>query len=149
MNVKIELSDLNLKELAVSKCKNVKDHVIENKEMYIGFALMYIVGVGVGVRYSKALKAGQTGNVSLVETVTNINPIGILSKQDITTNITKIFTDNRGRPGHLVYSEDFDRHFPSQTEASKVFGISNTNMSRHLNGKIPDVKGLHFNRPSV
>jgi hypothetical protein len=79
---------------------------------------------------------------NIVDMVTYIRPVSILSKQDITTNITKVYSSGRGRPGNLVGLVGRpDIVYGSQTKAARIFGVSNKTMSQHLDGKIPVLDG--------
>ena len=99
MSKEIEISEPSLKDRIVLQGKKIKDHVEENKWVYIG---------GVIVVLSRGyFKPKMAPTLNVADMVTHIRPVGILSKQDVTTNITKVYSPGRGRPGNLlVWLED-------------------------------------------
>ena len=99
---------------------------------------------------TRRLIASHTANLIIVETMNKIRPIGFWSKQTINTNIIKLYTGEQGRPGyycHLAGRPEVG--YPSQRAAAKVFGVTDREMSLHLNGKIPNIKGYILERPEV
>jgi hypothetical protein len=53
-------------------------------------------------------------------------------------------TVRRSHPGNIVRHLESGATFPSQNVAADVMGISASNLSRHLHGKLGHVKGQHF-----
>ena len=54
--------------------------------------------------------------------------------------------EGRGHPGWPVRNLETKHVFLSQKEAANAFNIPESLMSGHINGKFPDVDGLHFER---
>lgn len=50
----------------------------------------------------------------------------------------------RSHPGNIIRHLESGATFPSQNVAAEVMGISASNLSRHLHGKLGSVKGQHF-----
>ena len=126
----------------------VRNHIKKNKGTYLVAGASAAIVVLTRGMYRPTLTYAPSMNI--IETVAKIRPIAILSKQNTTTNIIKVYSDRVGRPGNFCHL--FGRPeigYPSQSEAAKIFGTSNTNMSRHLNGKIPDINGYRLVRPVV
>lgn len=154
MNENVETPKPNLKDRVKGKytqlkekvvIKTITNHVEKNKTVYYISSLVLVAGV------TRVLTRGRyspswTYSPKSIQMLNKIKPIGIFSKQEIHANLVKVTVNDTGRPGYLTRNIEFDRHFPTQTRTAKEFGISNSTLSRHLSGKIPDAKGLHFER---
>lgn len=125
----------------------IKAHFQENWKLYAG------VGIGVifaGItclivkgRYEALANSGAYGPETADTSVT-MRPFSFLSHQE---NIVHVSHSNGvGRPGYLVHNLDTDKYFSSQRDAATYFGISETILSKHLSGKIPNAEGLMFER---
>lgn len=69
---------------------------------------------------------------------------------DKTINITTVLNRaGRGHPGWPVQNLETNQVFFSQKQAADAFGISETFLSGHLQGKYPDANGLHFQRVNL
>lgn len=117
----------------MSKIQKIKQHVKDNKKVYIASAGALAVGVIGGILVSTRSNFGS----QIMQTV---NQIGFRN----TANPTIInFVENStpSRPVHLVGT---DLYFNSISDASRKTGHSLSTLSKHINGKIPDVKGDVF-----
>lgn len=153
MDENVEPSKPSLKDRVTEKytqikervmLNTVKDHVERHKTAYIIGGVVVIVGAVYIVtrrRYDVRFNYAP----SITEMSNKIKLTGNW-KPEIHANLVKINVNDTGRPGYLVYSVDFDKYFPTQTKTAETFGISNSTLSRHLNGHIPDAKGFHFER---
>jgi hypothetical protein len=142
MSKEVEISEPSLKDRIVLQGKKIRGHVEENKWVYIG-GVIVVLSRG----YFKP-KMAPTFNVA--DIMTTVRPIGILSKQDVTTTITKVYSDGRGRPGNLIRLVGRpDITYPSQSEAARIFGVSDKVVSEHLAGKVSDIYGYRLERVLV
>ena len=60
--------------------------------------------------------------------------------------VVVIHSGDVGHPGFLTYCKETDQVFTSQKSAAKTLDISPSILSSHLNGKIENANGLHFER---
>lgn len=64
-----------------------------------------------------------------------------------TINITTVIErEGRGHPGWPVRNLETKQVFLTQKDAADAFNIPESLMSGHVNGKFPDIDGLHFER---
>ena len=84
---------------------------------------------------------GVTGGPDSVQAKSFI--FSLRNSGDITTNIHQ---GHRGHPGFRTKNLDTGRVYPTQYQAAKAHGVSPSLMSGHLNGKFPDIDGMHFDR---
>jgi hypothetical protein len=127
--------------------KNVKSHFERHKVAYSLGAGVAVAGItclimrGTGVR-------GAPGVSGVRGAPTNIASFIFRSPQ--TVNITTVLDrEGRGHPGWPVRNLETKRIFFSQKEAADAFGIRKGVMSGHINGKFPDIDGLHFERVNL
>ena len=102
MSKEVEISEPSLKDRIVLQGKKIKDHVEENKWVYIG---------GVLVVLSRGyFKPKMAPTITVAEIVTHNRPVGVLSKQLLTTNIVKIYSMVLDvREISAIWKEDRDR----------------------------------------
>lgn len=151
----------------------IKKHIKENKKFYVGLG----TGLGVAVittlimrsnivrgtmgvdglrggpintasygRYETLANSGVYGSKTADTSIT-MRPISFLSKQNNTVNVVP--RDGRGHPGYIIRDIDSDDLFYSQRETALAKDISENLLSKHLNGKLDNVNGLHFERVSL
>jgi hypothetical protein len=134
-------------EEEVSPSDIAKNHFDRYKPLYItggsavvlaGFTCLMMRG-----RY-EALAPGGAYGPETADTLVTMRPLSFFSKQE---NLVKIVNrSGHGRPGYLIHSLNTDEYFASQREAASIFGISETLLSKHLSGKLPDAEGYNFER---
>jgi hypothetical protein len=125
----------------------VKDHVEKHKTAYYIGGIVVVAGV-VYIVTRRRYDVKLTFSPSVTELMNKLKVTGNW-KPEVHANLIKINVHDTGRPGYLTRSIEFDKYFPTQTETARTFGVSNSTLSRHLNGHIPDAKGLHFERFAV
>lgn len=122
------------------KSQKIKDHIKKYKKIYIvgGVVLAGITLLIVRGRHA-ILQSGMDGPSRVT-----VRPLSFFCNQrDI---VTTIHNGTRGHPGFRVRSLDFMTDYDTQGEVAKIFNISPSMLSSHLNGKIDNVNGLHFER---
>jgi len=125
----------------------VKKHLKKHKDLYIG------IGLGIGfasitwyiMRDRHATLLSGVDGLKTADVSATVRPISFFSNQknDI---VQTIHNGSRGNPGFLTRSVEYGLTFDTQGEAARAFNVSPSILSSHLNGKIPDVDGLHFER---
>lgn len=113
------------------RIEKVKKHVKENRKVYIAA----IAGVAVGAVGVIVLKDTPT-MVSIKETLN-------FKWRSPTTNNVIVFPA-LGDPGNVVQVVETGTIYASQGQAARELGVSATEISQHLNGKNPDVRGKHL-----
>lgn len=124
--------------------EEVKIHLEKHKNVYVFFGTAIITAL---IMRSNVLQRG-AGIGILPRGVTNTASQFFTNRSTINV-ITVLERTGRGHPGYPVRNLETMHPFFSQGEAAKAFGISESALSGHLKGKIPDVSGLHFERVSL
>lgn len=116
----------------MSNLDQIKKHFQKHKEAYLvgGACLATGIALGVVVMLRK--------NTTLID----VSSIRVLSSGD---NNTFIVAAN-GDPGNVVRCLENNVLYPSQNAAARALNVDKATVSRHLNGVIPDVKGIHLER---
>lgn len=129
----------------------MKEHIARIKAHIEMHPVAYSVACGVAIgavagitwhlmrgRHA-VLQSGADGSSRIT-----VRPFSFLSPQrDV---VTTIHTGYRGHPGFRVRSLEFMTDYDTQADVARVFDISPSMLSSHLNGKIDNVNGLHFER---
>ncbi len=113
--------------------EKVKDHLKENKTVYLVGVGSAVVGAAVTVL--AIARAGSSADIQQKHI-----QIGIGNRMNAAV-INLVEHSTASKPVHLVGS---DRYFSSLSEAARQTGHSVSTLSRHVNGHIPDVKGDIF-----
>lgn len=113
--------------------QKMKGHLKKHKGKYIvGGSLA--VGVGVGV---------YLGNKGIIN-LQLVNTGAVTQNQYIDKSINIL--SRRGHAGNVVRCIETGETFASQNRAAELLGLSSTKLSRHINGKLENVEGLHFEK---
>ena len=113
------------------KIERIKNHLVENKKVYIAAVAGAVMG---GIVVLMIIKYRRLPS--------EINVTRILSPGD--ENIMKVFINPLGDPGNVVQCVETGTVYASQGQAARELGVTATNIGNHLHGKISDIKGLHF-----
>ena len=125
-----------------------KEHIRKHKELYIG------IGIGVGLAgISWAIMRGNTAQGGVDVNAAQGGTIDIASliyRNKGTINaITVMEREGRGHPGWPCRNVETGKNFLSQRDAANYYGVPEGILSAHINGKFPDVDGLHFERVNL
>lgn len=118
----------------MSKIENIKNHVRENKKVYIVGASCLAVGVGVGAVLVKS------GNISISVSGDGNHVVG----KARTVNQVMVELVERSTASRPVHLDGTNLYFSSINEAARETGLPRHLISRNVNGLIPDVKGQVF-----
>jgi hypothetical protein len=122
----------------------VRDKIRENWKPFVAGVAFAVITYGI--MRSTGLQRGP-GVSKLQRGLTNTASL-IFANQ--TVNITTVFDrDGRGHPGWPVQNLETKQIFPSQKSAADAIGAHESVMSGHIQGKLPDVHGLHFERVNL
>jgi len=121
--------------------QNIRAHVERHK-----FA--YGVAVGVVITGTVAVVLGRSHikHVRLMSAEIKMRPISVLSKQNV---LAVVYKGGPGHPGFPVWCIETGEGFVNQAAAARSANISNGIMSKHLNGVLPHVRDLHYERLSI
>lgn len=116
----------------MSNVDQIKKHFKKHKETYIVGGVCLATGIVIGsvIMLQK--------NTTLID----VSSIRVLSSGD---NNTFIVAAN-GDPGNVVRCLEDNVLYPSQNAAAKALNVDKATVSRHLNGALPDVKGIYLER---
>lgn len=119
---------------------DLKTHIRENKRRYLlgvlGFAgITCLVMRGVASQPISSSVTGAAGS----------NVIGA-GKKVVMRNVSFISSNRQGPPSWVVRCLDTGDIFTSQRSAALALGITETNLSKHLNGLQETAEGLSFER---
>jgi hypothetical protein len=109
----------------------IKIHVRENKTVYITGISCLSVGVLVTLVGTKQLVVVDSFKFQWKTTTLN----------EITTVLAR-----RGHPGNIVRCIETGETFASINRTANAMGLNRGNLSAHLSGHIPHVKGYHFEK---
>jgi hypothetical protein len=121
----------------------VKEHYQRNKKKYIIGSYVLAITAGGAIVYW-ATKDGALGavDIDVSPTFSEIE----FGDNGTLNNITYIMSKRQGPPSWVVWCEETEEAFMSQHSAAVAKGISQTTMSKHLNGSLETADGLHFKR---
>jgi hypothetical protein len=125
----------------------IKQHVKDHKEAYIAGGVGLGIGA-VGVAIGTRLIVGD--NVSLPISrgisVTAERGISVLGKRVVMNNVSYISSNRSGPPSWVVRCVETNAIFSSQSGAASEMNLSASEISKHLNGMMDNVRGYHFER---
>jgi hypothetical protein len=129
-----------------TKIERIKRHFKERKDLYVG------IGIGIGITGITCLiMRGRHASVPRVldgPARVTVRPLAFLSNQR--TNVVAVIERaGRGHPGYLVRCLETGEIYLSQIEAASAINTYPSVMSGHLQGKLPDVHGMHFERVNL
>lgn len=109
--------------------ETVKAHVIKHKEAYI-FGGLGVLGIVTTILIMK--------NINGVRNITaGDNSLVMLDK----SKIENFHFISPGNSGNVVQDTTTGAIYPSQEAAANALGVSRSQVSQHINGKIPDLRG--------
>jgi hypothetical protein len=121
-----------------TKIENVKTHFKENKKLYIGIGIGVAVGVTATVVLAKMDVINVTDSFKL--------ELGTIKYKSPTTTNNIVVTElaRRGHPGNMIMCNETGEVFASQARAASANSVNPASLSKHLSGKLDNVKGLTF-----
>lgn len=113
----------------------IKNHFKKHKTLYVGAACL-AVGVAGGILYvhTKGINPAITQKAVA------------LWNSTINQTAVQITIDAPGNSGNIIKDLTTGAIYPSQNTAAKALGVDAQTMSRHISGKLPNVKGHTFEK---
>lgn len=128
--------------------EKIKTHVRDHKVFYtsLGSGVVF-AGITYVIMRSIAAQGGASEDNAQGGL---INTASLIFKSTQTVNVVTVLDrEGRGHPGYPVRNLETKRVFLSQKDAAEAFKIPEGLLSGHINGKFPDVDGLHFERVNL
>lgn len=132
-----------LQEKVKAKLKKAKEHIVENREVYISGIVCFTVGVAVSQFISTTTNTpqvvgGSASNDNDVQVGGDVNaPITINQNATVVNNFG-------GRLCKIVKCVDTGEIFETAKAAAKSAGVDPVTMSKHLNGKRDHLFGMTY-----
>lgn len=136
---KTELGFEDNSEEKASRWDKIKAHVKRNEDRYTGFAAGAVTSA---VLFGLHVHMNGTGRGQ----VSISNPALINIKPESTTNQIQVNMLRPGPKSHVVQCIETGAVFPSIRQAGRDLGIPASVISGHLNGKLDNAGGLHFDK---
>lgn len=124
------------------RLEKIKTHVIEHKTAYISVAVG-VVSAGFTYLIMRGRHAGMQSVPDGPAKVTMRPFLLFSSKNNI---VTVVEQEGRGHPGYVVRCLETGLTYSTQGEAARAYNVSPSMISSHINRKIDNVNGLHFER---
>ena len=132
---------------AIILIEEVKTHIQKHKVAYLVGSHIVIAGITYAIMRSTVLQRGAGVGILHSEVTNTASPFSFGNKQSI--NIITVLESQKGHPGWPVRCVETGQKWLSQGAAAKELGVSEGLMSGHVQGKIPDIFGLHIERMSL
>jgi len=122
-----------------TRYQKIKQHLKDNKKVYL---------VGAGCLTAGYLLRG-VSSPNVIQTFNGTDNIGLIVNKSKNVDVVIKYLNQRNYPANPVRCLETLEKWSSQAEAALAKGISETNLSQHLNGKYPHANGLHFERITI
>jgi hypothetical protein len=125
--------------MAGTAYQKMRKHFTENKDRYV----VGVVVAGITVGIMRAV-GSQPISVDIVDAAGGA--IGVAGKRVVMNNVSFISANRQGSPSWVIRCLETDEVFTSQRKAAIAMGLSQANLSQHLNQVRDHVNDLHFER---
>jgi hypothetical protein len=143
---KHEVIEMNTEKNKLSKIKRAKEHIKENKAVYIGTAAGFAAGIIIGVF---AFTRKPVKPEEMIESMKIHIQTLIKGGRRNTTNVyqtVSMYGNVIGRPGNPVRDLTTGKEYTSESLAATAVGIPLSSLSKHLNGRQDHANGHRFER---
>jgi hypothetical protein len=125
------------------RIKKVKVHLRENKAVYIsaGITIVTIAGITWTI-----MRGANAQSISRDVIVTAGRDAIVTRKKIVLHGVSFISSDRQGPPSWVVRCKETGAIFTSQRAAALAMGITESNLSRYLNGLQDSAQGYTFER---
>jgi hypothetical protein len=139
----------------MEKIDKIKTHIKEHKKVYIsGVTVIVIAGITFVImrRGGKAHINGHTSDQVLDKDIQGgisvLAPggISVRGKNNVLNLVSYFDNSRKGPPSWVIRCLENDRVFTSQNNAAIEMGLPASEISKHLNGLMDNVRGYHFER---
>ena len=123
----------------MSKIESIKNHVRENKKVYVIGGTVAAVGVAAGVGYILGVHTTPKNVETLVAPSNTINGLAWKPTQTI-----EVVVEALGDPGNIVQDLTTGTIYASQGQAAKELGLHPARVSEQIRGLKEHVNGHKF-----
>lgn len=128
--------------------EKIKNHFERHKTAYLVGAGITFAGITCLIMRKNVVSHLDAGANGPSPVTTHSFSFNFFSKRSGII-VTTIHNGSRGHPGFRVRNLDHMLDFDTQGAAARAFEIPETIVSKHLNGKISNAYGFHFERIAV
>lgn len=122
----------------------IKTHLKENKTTYISVVVTAVTVAGITMLIMRSIELQR---ISRGISVTANRGISVVADRSVVTNNVSLISSRRqGAPSWVVRCIETNEIFTSQREAARAMGLSEAELSQHLNGMMKHVRGWTFER---
>lgn len=112
----------------MSKIENIKNHVRENKKVYIVGGVCFLAGVATTII---VVKKADVEISPKIQQILSYKPHATL----------EVYVEALGDPGNIVQDTTTGTIYASQNQAAKALGTTPSRMSSHLKGDLEHIDG--------
>lgn len=120
----------------ISRFKKVTNHLKRHRTIYITAGVCFVGGAVAGGLYFKTFGMNPQINQKAVA----------LFNSTINQTAVQVTIDAPGNSGNVIKDLTTGAIYPSQNAAAKALGVDAQTLSRHISGKLPNVKGHTFEK---
>lgn len=125
------------------RVEKLKTHVRENRRVYISSLVGVLGGIAIGTtimmrRQSSPISSGISGTAD--------RGISVIGKKVVMSNVSYISQNRQGSPSWVVRCLETGIVFTSQRKAALTMDLPESEISKHLNGALDNVRGYRFER---
>ena len=124
------------------RIQKVKQHLSDYKTVYIVGGCVVIAGITYPIMRGVASQRIDRG----ISVVADRGISVIADRSVVTNNVSLISSRRQGAPSWVVRCKETGDIFSSQREAADAMSISQSELSKHLNGVMEHVRGNTFER---
>lgn len=119
----------------------IRAHVKQHK-------VAYSVGAGVAIAGITCviMRGVASQHISRGISVTADRGISVIGKNVVMKNVSYISSNRMGAPSWVVRCLETGEIFSAQRTAALAMGLPESEVSKHLNGVMDNVRGFHFER---
>ncbi len=122
--------------------QKIKNHVIRHKTVYISTT----IGVATACFTYLVMRDKSEQDIQDGFTVLAKGGTTVLGKSLVLNQVSYFDSERKGPPSWVVRCIETGAVFTSQAKAAAELELDASNLSKHLNGVMDNVNGLHFER---
>lgn len=123
--------------------EKVKEHIKEHKLAYSCAATGFAVA-GITFLITRGISSQHIGRGTSVTANRGISVVA--DRSVVTSNVSFISSRRQGAPSWVVRCKETGQIFTSQRSTALEMGLSESELSKHLNGLLDHVRGFTFER---
>lgn len=117
----------------MNKIQKTKQHIIDNKAIYITGGICLVVGAAGGGLYMATRPEIQ--QVVQNKALVNYKPVN---------NVIQITIPRAGNAGKVFIDKATGEYFMSENKLAEALGVSRSTVRKYVSGELPDLLGRQF-----